>query len=79
MEVVPTFHISVVNSDFDASEELDSATFEDARRNALRAALQIGTDELCNGTPFFGAEIRIELDGELKQRFLVSIGQSPLK
>jgi hypothetical protein len=76
---VPTFHISVVNSDFDASEELDSATFEDARRNALRAALQIGTDELCNGTPFFGAEIRIELDGELKQRFLVSIGQSPLK
>ena len=76
---MPTFHISVVNSDFDASEELDSATFEDARRNALRAALQIGTDELCNGTPFFGAEIRIELDGELKQRFLVSIGQSPLK
>jgi hypothetical protein len=45
----------------------------------LRAALQIGTEEVCRGSPFFAAEVRIESDGDLRERFLVSMGQSPLK
>lgn len=76
---MPSYRIHVINSDYEASNEAELATFDAAKRQALRAALQIGIDEVCNGTPFFGAEVRVELDGELKERFLVSMGQSPLK
>jgi hypothetical protein len=76
---VPSFHIHVVNSDFESSDELDVANFDEARKQALRAALVIGVDEVCKGTSFFGAEVRVEMDGELRERFVVSIGQSPLK
>jgi hypothetical protein len=75
---MPSFHIHIVNSDFAASDELDASSFDDARSQALKATLQIGTDEMCKGIPFFGAEVRIEANGELRQRFLVSMGQSPL-
>jgi hypothetical protein len=74
---VQTFEIHVVNSDFHSSNAVDAPSFEDARRLAMKAALQIGTEEVCRGVPFFGAEVTIEADG-LQERFLVSIGQSPL-
>ena len=51
----------------------------EARRHALRAVLDIGADEICNGKIFFGAEVIVERDGEVEERFLVGIGQSPLK
>lgn len=68
-----------MNSDFESSNMTDAVDLEGARRDALRAALDIGAEEICKGTPFFGAEISVELDGELKERFLVSMGQSSLK
>jgi hypothetical protein len=77
--VVRTFQIHVVNSDFDSHNEIEAQSLEEAQRRALRGALQIGTDELCKGTPFFGAEVTVEAGGEMKERFLVSMGQSPLK
>lgn len=76
---MPVFRIHVVNSDFEAGDDIDAPEFEAAKRLALRSALTIGADEICNGKPFFGAEVRVELDGELKERFLIGIGQSPLK
>ena len=76
---MPTYQIRVVNSDFEASNEAEVSSFEIARQQALRAALQIGTEEVCNGAQFFGAEVRVMLEGELSERFLVSIGQSHLK
>lgn len=77
--LVPTFHIHVVNSDFEAGDDIDAPEFEAAKRQALRSALTIGAEEICNGMAYFGAEVRVELDGELKERFLIGIGQSPLK
>ena len=76
---VSSFHIHIVNSEFESRNEVHVSSFEDAKRQAVLAALQIGTEEVCKGVPFFGAEVRIEADGELKERFLVSMGQSPLK
>jgi hypothetical protein len=76
---VPSFQIRLVNSDYEACNDVDASDFEAARKQALRAALEIGAEELCGGTPFFGAEVSVELDGKLKERFLVSIGQSPLR
>ena len=74
---MPTFRIRLTNKDFAASEELEAPTPEAARTNALRGALQIGTDEICAGKMFFGAEVCIECDGET-ERLLVAIGASPL-
>ena len=76
---MPMFHIHVVNSDFESSNELNASTHDEAVSHALRAALQIGVDEVCKGTPFFGAEVRVEFNGDLKERFMVGMGQSPLK
>lgn len=76
---VPNYQIHVVNSDYEACNDSDALNFDGARKQGLRAALQIGIEEVCNGTPFFGAEVRVELDGELMERFVVSIGQSPLR
>lgn len=76
---MPKFHIHVVNSDFEACNEVDADGVDEARSQALRAALQIGTEDVCKGVHFFGAEVRIEVDGETRERFLVSMGQSPLR
>ncbi|HEY4071187.1 MAG TPA: hypothetical protein VGM04_06490 [Sphingomicrobium sp.] len=74
-----TFHIHVINSEFESRNEMAATSMEEARRQALRSALQIGIDEVCNGSHFFGAEVRVEVDGHLKERFMVGMGQSPLK
>ena len=79
MVVVKLFQIHVVNSDFESQNEFHAESVEGAARQALRAALDLGTDEVCKGTRFFGAEVRVELDGELQQRFVIGIGQSPLQ
>lgn len=79
LAVVQTFQIHIVNRDFRASNEISAPNFEAARRQAILAALQIGTEEVCRGSPFFGAEVGVEEGGELRERFLVSIGQSQLK
>ena len=76
---MPMFQIHVLNSDFDACSEIDAVGLEDARHEALRSALSIGVDEVCNGSSFFGAEVSVALDGNVSERFLVSIGQSPLR
>ena len=75
-----TYKIRVVNSDFEAREEVEGGDIEAARLQSLRGVLRIGSDELCKGaTNFFGAEVSIEFDGEVKERFMVAMGHSPLQ
>lgn len=77
---MPTYKIRVVNSDFEAREEVQASDFEAARLQGLRGVLNIGADELCKGeTAFFGAEVSVSFDGEVKQRFVVAMGQSSLQ
>ena len=74
-----TFRITVINQDFRASEDYDLPSIDDARRQGIKAALAMGTDEVHGGKSFFGAEVRVE-DGEGKvTRSVVSIGASPLQ
>ena len=73
------FQIHVVNSDFTTHNEIDADAIGDAVSLALRAALEIGTEDVCKGVPFFGAEVRVQIDGETKERFLVSMGHSTLQ
>lgn len=60
---MPTFHISVINSNFRASNNHELPTAEAARRLGVKGALGIGADEIGHGKEFFGAEVRIE-EGE---------------
>ena len=79
LPAVQTFKLRVINSDFVSNNEIKAASFEDARKQALRAALQIGVDEVCGGAHFFGAEVVVDGDGDDQERFMVGMGQSPLK
>jgi hypothetical protein len=76
---MPTFQIRVINTDYDNSNEIDRPSAQEARAEALKSALQIGVEEVCNGTPFFGAEVRVESDGKVRDRLVVAIGVSPLR
>ena len=76
---MPTFQIRVINTDYDDSSEVDRPSTDEARAEALKAALQIGVEEVCNGAPFFGAEVCIESGSEVLERLVVAIGVSPLR
>jgi hypothetical protein len=76
---MPTFHISVINSNFGASNNHELPTAEAARRLGVKGALGIGADEIGNGKEFFGAEVRIEEGEETVARYVVSVGASPLQ
>ena len=76
---VPTFRTRIINRDFAASSDVDLPSAEQAREQALAAALEIGSDEIKKGEPFFGAEIIVERDGERVTRLVIAIGVSPLQ
>jgi hypothetical protein len=75
---VPSFEITVINDEFEASSEQNLSDWESARKAALQAALEVGTESVVGGKPFFAAEIILS-DGTTHQRMVVSIGASPLK
>ena len=76
---MPTYRIRVINRDFKANEDFEAPNLEIARVEALRGALQIGTDEICEGKSFFGAEVSIESEGEATERLMIAIGASHLQ
>jgi hypothetical protein len=75
---MPLFRITVVNETFTACDEHELATTSEARTEALRGALAIGSDEVANGKEFFGAEVKLERGDEVVARFVVSVGASPI-
>ena len=76
---MPNYRISVVKKHFRTSDDFDVANVEMARAQALRGALEIGVDEVCNGAMFFGAQISIECEGAEPERVVIAIGASPLQ
>lgn len=76
---MPTFCITVVNETFHSSNHHEAATATEAQQRAVKAALEIGIEEVSKGKPFFGAEVKIEDGDELVGRFVVSMGASPLQ
>ena len=76
---MPTFSISVINAEFSVRNEHNLATFAASREEAIRGAPQIGTDEIIGGKGFFGAEVVVEADSQIVDRFVVAIGSSPLR
>jgi hypothetical protein len=75
---VPTFAIKIINDTFEATNHEDLADMGAAKRQALKGALEIGTEKVLAGEPVFAAEV-IVADGTDRQRFIVTIATSPLK
>ena len=76
---MPTFTISVVNEEFTARNERELMSCGAAREEAIRGALQIGTDVVVGGKSFFGAEVTILEGSEVLDRFVIAIDASSLK
>ena len=77
--IMPTYRISVVNSDFSASEEHELQDAESAWRYSMKAAFEVGFDQIIRGEQFYGAEVSVHLDDQLLRRFMVSAGMTPLQ
>jgi len=52
---MPKYHVSILNEHFTSDEELDSANMDDALKLALKGALDIASEHVSSGQPFFGA------------------------
>lgn len=76
---MPTFRISVVNQTFRATNDHELASFDHARQHGIRAALAIGTEEVSNGEPYFGAEVIVEDGDKMLGRFVVSVGATSIQ
>lgn len=76
---MPTYSIRIINKDFAACEPVDVENEEAARSQGLKGALQIGVEEVCQGKPFFAAEVSIENAEKTIERMMVAIGTSPLQ
>ena len=75
---MPIFRIHVRNRDFESLADGDHADSAEAMLAGLKGVLQIGSEEVCAGKPFFGAEISIALEDEIVERRMVAIGSSML-
>lgn len=76
---MPTFTIDVVNETFSSSNNHEGPSLDAAKVQALKAALEIGAEEIIGGKQFFAAEVKIGSADETVGRFVVSIGTSPLQ
>jgi hypothetical protein len=76
---MPTYSIHIVNSDFISTNSYEASSAKAARSEALKGALEIGSEEIRQGKSFFGAEIRIEDGGEVVERMMVAVGASALQ
>lgn len=72
------FAISIVNHEFVAMSEQELEDADAAKTQALKGVLEVGSEAVASGKTFFAAEVIVS-DGNYRERFVVSIGVSPLK
>lgn len=76
---MPTYRITVINQTFRACDDHELPSFDAARVEGIKAALDIGSDEVAKGNPFFAAEVVVANGDEMLGRFVVSIGASSIQ
>jgi hypothetical protein len=76
---MPTYRVSIINEHFSSSEEQTAPDVTKAWQVAIGSAIAIAADQVSHGSPFFGAEVRVEEDDKLIGRYVVSVGAAPLK
>ena len=75
---MPTFQITIINDTFASRSEQELDHLDTAKRQGLKGALEIGVDQVMDGQPLFAAEV-VVAHGNTRERFIVTIGASPLK
>lgn len=76
---MPTYTISVVNETFSSSNQHEESSVDVAAAQAVKAALEIGVEEVTSGKSFFAAEVKVGTATETVGRFVVSMGVSRLQ
>ena len=72
------FQITVVNDEFAFTSEEEVSDFDEARASGMKGALEVGIEQILAGKELFGAEITVS-NGDVRERFVVSIATSKLK
>ena len=75
---MPKYLIRLVNDEFRAENEEEHPDAALAGKEAVRGALEVGVEQVLAGKRFYGAEVTVA-DGNILERFVVSVGASPLK
>lgn len=73
------YQITVTNRVFQSRNTQELPTRAAATKQGLSAALTMGAEEVAQGEPYFGAEVCIEDDDGRIDRFVVSVGASPIQ
>ena len=76
---MPTYRISIINEHFSQSAEQEASDVVEAWQKAIRGAIDIASDQVSHGNPFFGAEVTLEEGNKQVGRYVVSVGATPLK
>lgn len=71
------FRITVSANELLSSGEASAASLEEAKVEALRSTLMIGTDEICRGRSDFSAEVTVSQKGRTvdRHRIVINIEQ----
>ena len=78
MSALPPYVIRIVNETFTESAEAELSNLDAAHNYAIKATIDIGTEEVLRGEPFFLADTSVEQGGEVLKRTRVSITTSSL-
>ena len=76
---MPIYRTRIVNRDFSVCNDEEHPDRQTALAKGVKGALEIGSEEVCKGQAFFGAEVTIEEDGETVERRMIAVGATPLR
>lgn len=76
---MPQFVIRIVNETFVESAKTELPHLDAAQAYAIKAAIEIGAEEVLRGEPAFLAEASVELDGEVLRAVKVTVAASLLR
>jgi hypothetical protein len=74
-----TYRLSITNGHFSDAMDLKAGDEMRAWQEAIKATITIAADQVSHGSPFFGAEVRLDEGERLVGRYVVSVGATPLK
>ena len=74
-----TYRLSIINEHFSDTADLKATDVVKAWQEAIKSTIVIAADQVSHGSPFFGAEVRLEEGETLVGKYVVSVGATPLK
>ena len=76
---MPTYSVTIINEHFSQSADEEARDIVEAWQRAIGSAIAIAGDQVSHGSPFFGAEVRLDEGNKRIGRYVLAVGVSPLK